>query len=86
MAAPAAVDYSEAACRKAAFPSGVTSINDPLYAVQRVFHLPGFRGVQRPVIDCALSGEDVFVIMPTGAGKSLCYQACPAFASPPPHS
>jgi hypothetical protein len=68
--------YSEEECRRTVFPDGRPIMNDPLYALQRIFHLPAFRGVQLPVITTALKGEDVFAIMPTGAGKSLCYQVC----------
>ena len=38
------------------------------------FGHPGFRGRQREVVEAVLAGRDVLVTMPTGAGKSLCYQ------------
>ena len=42
--------------------------------LQRVFGYSGFRPGQEKLIDGVLSGKDVFGIMPTGGGKSMCYQ------------
>jgi ATP-dependent DNA helicase RecQ len=39
-----------------------------------IFHLPSFRPRQREIITDVLGGRDALVVMPTGAGKSLCYQ------------
>jgi ATP-dependent DNA helicase RecQ len=47
---------------------------DPADVLHRVFGFPEFRGVQRDVIDRVLAGERTLAVMPTGAGKSLCYQ------------
>lgn len=42
--------------------------------LQDVFGYQSFRDGQQEVIDLAISGQDSLVIMPTGGGKSLCYQ------------
>ncbi|WP_184196825.1 DNA helicase RecQ [Polymorphobacter multimanifer] len=46
-----------------------------------VFGYAQFRGSQEPVIEAVCAGRDVVAIMPTGAGKSLCYQI-PALVRP----
>ncbi|WP_267414274.1 DNA helicase RecQ [Sphingomonas sp. GC_Shp_1] len=47
---------------------------DPLPPLQRIFGFPDFRGVQREVVDRVLASQRTLAVMPTGAGKSLCYQ------------
>lgn len=47
---------------------------DKLSVLQDTFGYAGFRDGQEPLIDAILSGRDAFGIMPTGGGKSLCYQ------------
>ncbi len=42
--------------------------------LQKVYGFAGFRGHQHEVIETALAGRDSLVLMPTGGGKSLCYQ------------
>lgn len=46
----------------------------PKEALKQFFGFDSFKGEQEKVIQCLLDGNDCFVIMPTGAGKSLCYQ------------
>jgi ATP-dependent DNA helicase RecQ len=49
--------------------------------LRRTFGFPGFRGQQEAVIARVMRGEHSLALMPTGAGKSLCYQV-PALARP----
>lgn len=43
-------------------------------ALQRLFGYPGFRPGQEHVVNALLNGQDTLAVMPTGAGKSICYQ------------
>ncbi len=51
--------------------AGVSSARDVL---REVFGYPRFRGPQEAVVDHVCAGGDALVLMPTGGGKSLCYQ------------
>lgn len=50
-------------------------------ALETYFGFREFKGTQEPAINSVLNGRDTFVIMPTGGGKSLCYQL-PAMIMP----
>jgi ATP-dependent DNA helicase RecQ len=50
------------------------SITDALTSLREHFGFSDFREGQREVINAVLEGKDVVVVMPTGSGKSLCYQ------------
>ena len=50
-------------------------------ALRREMGHPGFRPGQRPAVEAAIGRRDVLLVMPTGAGKSLCYQL-PALLDP----
>ncbi|MGW8354287.1 DNA helicase RecQ [Streptomyces wedmorensis] len=51
-----------------------TEISDAARVLQRVFGYSSFRGEQQEIIEQVVGGGDALVLMPTGGGKSLCYQ------------
>ncbi|MET9883054.1 DNA helicase RecQ [Streptomyces sp. NPDC006430] len=51
-----------------------TEIPDALNVLHRVFGYDSFRGEQQQIIEHVVGGGDALVLMPTGGGKSLCYQ------------
>ncbi|HET8696892.1 MAG TPA: RecQ family ATP-dependent DNA helicase, partial [Gammaproteobacteria bacterium] len=54
--------------------AGAAPSADPKRVLREVFGYDEFRGQQAAIVDAALAGRDALVLMPTGGGKSLCYQ------------
>jgi ATP-dependent DNA helicase RecQ len=53
----------------------LSAVNSPAQEIlQKVYGYDAFRGQQQPAIERALAGQDSLVLMPTGGGKSVCYQ------------
>ncbi|MBW7925600.1 MAG: DNA helicase RecQ [Burkholderiaceae bacterium] len=52
----------------------ITHARDPRAVLRDVFGYDAFRGDQAAVVEHVVAGGDALVLMPTGAGKSLCYQ------------
>jgi len=55
-------------------PEPVAHAREPEAALRELFGFEGFRPGQREAVDAGLASRDVLVVMPTGSGKSLCYQ------------
>ena len=47
---------------------------EPASVLRRVFGFPGFRGQQEQAVNHIIAGGDALVLMPTGGGKSICFQ------------
>ncbi|MEJ2346516.1 MAG: DEAD/DEAH box helicase, partial [Gammaproteobacteria bacterium] len=56
-------------------------MDDPADILSTIFGYHEFRPPQDEVIETLIGGQDALVLMPTGGGKSLCYQI-PAIARP----
>ncbi|MFN0039254.1 MAG: DNA helicase RecQ [Burkholderiales bacterium] len=59
---------------KSAVPAKEDLRPPPERLLDAVFGFPHFRGAQREIVDHVVAGGDALVLMPTGGGKSLCYQ------------
>ena len=62
-------------------PAGLTAEDAPREVLRRVFGFSAFRGLQEEAIAQVVGGGDALVLMPTGGGKSVCYQV-PALVRP----
>jgi ATP-dependent DNA helicase RecQ len=56
-------------------------MNDPRSILEQYWQYPSFKGVQEAVIHAVLEGKDTLALLPTGGGKSICFQV-PALMRP----
>ncbi|HLS49466.1 MAG TPA: DNA helicase RecQ [Actinomycetaceae bacterium] len=75
-AAELAAAFATGAPTAASVPAAraAAAASSPLEALTRVWGYDAFRGEQADIINTVIRGEDALVLMPTGGGKSLCYQ------------
>ena len=78
---PAATQKKPIASKAAPKKAAADHTYDIFGALEQYFGFREFKGTQELAINSVLNGQDTFVIMPTGGGKSLCYQL-PAMIMP----
>ena len=59
---------------RATVPASAPGTTDPAQVLRQVFGYGAFRGPQQEIVDHVVGGGSALVLMPTGGGKSLCYQ------------
>mgnify|MGYP001373335445 CR=1 FL=1 len=67
------------AARRKVRPAEAPGMKEALQVLDTVFGYKAFRSHQSAIVETLLAGRDALVLMPTGGGKSLCYQI-PAMA------
>src|SRR3982750_4555021 len=74
-------DAPELGAHHASRMTTATTIEDARTALREHFGYPAFRPGQEAAVESVLAGQDTLVVLPTGGGKSLCYQV-PALMLP----